>query len=87
MIIKIILLILLSFISGVISYYIYRLEGMIPNKYGLIAYFEIQKFLKNNKFKNPASISLAKFYMVYSIFFSLYLLYLISEIIYNNFFY
>jgi len=83
MILKIIILLLLSLISGTLPYLIFRLDDRTPNKYGLRAYLEIKKLLSNNEIRNPKAKMLAKFYPLFSFIFLLYIIYLILFIIFD----
>jgi hypothetical protein len=83
MILKIVILLLLSLISGALPYLICRLDNRSPNKYGLRAYLEIKKLLSNNEIRNPKAKMLAKFYLFFSYIFLLYVIYLILFIIFD----
>ena len=55
MILKIIILLLLSFISGLLTYFIFKLDNKTPGKYGLTAFREIKERLTRHEIYNPTS--------------------------------
>jgi hypothetical protein len=67
----------LSVGSGFLVYKIFKLEKKTTSKYGIAAFLEIKKLLSEDKFINRSATALAKFYIVYSLIFFLYLIYLV----------